>query len=140
MQPRKAKNLCFNELDAMSTVIPILRIFDYDKAIEFYVNWLGFKLDWKDEPENTPVYLEISFRDIVLNLSEHHGDACPGSTVRIVDFKDLSLYHEELIAKNYKYNRPGLGRAAWDANTLQLIVNDPFGNRLMFYETLPQSS
>ena len=27
----------------MSTIKPILRIFDYDKTIEFYINWLGFK-------------------------------------------------------------------------------------------------
>jgi len=24
-------------------VIPVLRIFDYNKAIEFYIDWLGFK-------------------------------------------------------------------------------------------------
>ncbi|MEI3789480.1 MULTISPECIES: glyoxalase superfamily protein [unclassified Chryseobacterium] len=24
-------------------IIPILRIFDYQKAVEFYVDWLGFK-------------------------------------------------------------------------------------------------
>lgn len=27
--------------------IPILRIFDYKKAIEFYVDWLGFKIVWE---------------------------------------------------------------------------------------------
>ncbi|MDB5153539.1 MAG: hypothetical protein JWR54_2290 [Mucilaginibacter sp.] len=27
----------------MSTITPVLRIFDYDKAIEFYVNWPGFR-------------------------------------------------------------------------------------------------
>lgn len=28
-------------------VIPILRIFDYKKAIEFYIDWLGFKINWE---------------------------------------------------------------------------------------------
>ncbi|MBB3059077.1 glyoxalase superfamily protein [Mucilaginibacter gotjawali] len=29
----------------MSVIKPTLRIFDYDKTIEFYVDWLGFKID-----------------------------------------------------------------------------------------------
>lgn len=36
-------------------VIPVLRIFDYKKAIEFYVDWLEFKIDWEHTfEENTP--------------------------------------------------------------------------------------
>ncbi len=36
-------------------VIPILRIFDYQKAVEFYVDWLDFKIDWEHTFEkNTP--------------------------------------------------------------------------------------
>lgn len=27
--------------------IPILRIFDVDKAKEFYIQWLGFKIDFE---------------------------------------------------------------------------------------------
>ncbi|WP_394332219.1 glyoxalase superfamily protein [Parapedobacter koreensis] len=26
--------------------IPILRIFDHDKAVEFYIDWLGFQVNW----------------------------------------------------------------------------------------------
>jgi catechol 2,3-dioxygenase-like lactoylglutathione lyase family enzyme len=29
------------------TPTPILRIFDEDKATEFYVDFLGFKVDWQ---------------------------------------------------------------------------------------------
>ncbi len=61
-------------------VIPILRIFDYRKAIEFYVDWLGFKIEWEHTFEdNTPVYMEITRDGIALHLSEHHGDATPGA-------------------------------------------------------------
>jgi catechol 2,3-dioxygenase-like lactoylglutathione lyase family enzyme len=36
--------------------IPILRIFDYQKTIEFYVDWLGFEIVWEHRfEENTPV-------------------------------------------------------------------------------------
>ncbi|MGW9019522.1 glyoxalase superfamily protein, partial [Priestia megaterium] len=27
-------------------IIPIFRIFDFSKAKEFYISFLGFKLDW----------------------------------------------------------------------------------------------
>ena len=57
----------------MTKAIPILRIFDYDKAIAFYVNWLGFDIDWEYKPEATPLYLQVSHKGIVLHLSEHHG-------------------------------------------------------------------
>ena len=92
----------------MTRAIPILRIFDYDKAIEYYVNWLSFKIDWENKPDNSPIYLQISLGDIVLHLSEPYGDSTPGSGVYIDNFKRLKEYHSQIIAKDYKYNKPGL--------------------------------
>ena len=41
-------------------VIPILRIFDLAKAKEFYVDYLGFSVEWEHRfEENTPAYLQI---------------------------------------------------------------------------------
>lgn len=122
----------------MSTVTPILRIFDYHKAIEFYVNWLGFKIDWEHEfePETTPKYMQVSLRDIILHLSEHHGDASPGSHIRINDFKDLTAYNKGLNDKKYKYGRPGLEVPEWNEKTIYITVYDPFGNRITFNEEL----
>ena len=55
---------------------PILRIFDENKAVEFYVDFLGFKIDWQHRFEaNFPLYLQVSRGECVLHLSEHHGDA-----------------------------------------------------------------
>jgi hypothetical protein len=48
----------------MSKIIPIIRIFDYNKAVEFYIGWLGFTIDWKHQPNNSPVYMQVSMRDI----------------------------------------------------------------------------
>jgi catechol 2,3-dioxygenase-like lactoylglutathione lyase family enzyme len=50
----------------MPVVKPILRIFDYAKAEEFYMHWLGFRVDWVYEQEGLPVYLQVSMGDIVL--------------------------------------------------------------------------
>lgn len=115
-------------------VIPVLRIFDYNKVIEFYVNWLGFTIDWEHRfDENSPLYLQVSFQHITLHLSEHHGDCCPGAKV-FIEYPDLKNYHESLIKKNYRYNRPGLEKAPWNALTMEVI--DPFGNKLLFNESV----
>lgn len=122
----------------MPTVKPIFRIFDYNKTIEFYVNWLGFKIDWEHKftEGDSPIYMQISLGDITVHLSEHHGDGTPGSRVFIEDFKNLRDYHKTLIEKNYKYNKPGLEKAFWDENTLTMEVVDPFNNNLLFNERI----
>lgn len=116
----------------MATITPIFRIFDYDKAVEFYIKWLGFKIDWEDKPLNTPIYMQISLGDIVLHLSEHHGDCSPGARAYISEFNGLKDYHKCLLDKQYKFNRPGIGETPWDPETLCMDVIDPFGNRLSF--------
>jgi len=68
---------------AFQKTIPILRIFSVEKAKEFYVDYLGFSVDWEHHfEENTPAYLQVSRDGLLLHLSEHHGDCCPGSAVR----------------------------------------------------------
>ncbi|MEJ5992859.1 glyoxalase superfamily protein [Pedobacter sp. Du54] len=116
----------------ISKVIPVLRIFDYEKAIEFYVNWLGFTIDWEHRFEdNAPIYMRISLNNMVLHLSEHHGDCSPGSSV-FVECEELKAYHETLINKKYKYNRPGLEKTFY--GTWAVTVNDPFYNKIIFNE------
>src|SRR5882672_4488217 len=112
-------------------VKPVFRIFDYGKAVEFYIDWLGFKIDWEDRPKDAPIYMQISRGDIVLHLTEHHGDCCPGSKA-FVDFTGLKKYHGQLLAKGYKFNRPGIGKAPWEAMCMTVI--DPFGNKILFNE------
>ncbi|GEN71636.1 glyoxalase superfamily protein [Chryseobacterium lathyri] len=113
-------------------IIPILRIFDYQKAVEFYVDWLGFKIVWEHYfEENTPVYMEVEKGDIVFHLSEHHGDGTPGSRVFIWG-QEVAEYHKELLDKKYKYNRPGLEKTFYGA--VSFTVDDPFGNKIIFNE------
>jgi len=112
--------------------IPILRIFDVDKAKEFYVGFLGFQIDWEHRfGDNFPLYAQVSRAGLKLHLSEHHGDASPGSTV-FIWMRGITGFHAELIAKDYRYYKPGLEEAVWDAKMMQ--VADPFGNKLRFSE------
>ena len=118
----------------MATVKPILRIFDYDKAVEFYINWLRFKIDWINKEDNLPIFMQVSFADIVFYLSEHHGDSCPGARIFIDGFRGLVAYHKGLIDKKYKYNKPGIDTPFYDGTALEMTAHDPFGNRLTFLE------
>ena len=117
-----------------SAPIPILRSFDEGKAKEFYVDWLGFKVDWEHRFEpGTPLYMQVSRGDCVLHISEHHGDATPGSALRVrVD--DLEAFHAELQTRPYKNYRPGLQDQEWGA--CEMCVQDGSGNKLIFYRDL----
>lgn len=116
----------------LDDAIPILRIFSVDKAKEFYLGFLGFKTDWEHRfGYHFPLYTQVSRSGLRLHLSEHHGDASPGSTV-FVWMRGIADFHRELMAKNYRYNRPGLEDAPWDARVVE--VSDPFGNKIRFSE------
>jgi len=115
-------------------VIPLLRIFDVDKAKEFYLDYLGFTVDWEHRfDDNAPLYMQVSKDRCVLHLTEHHGDCCPGSTV-FVWLTGIEELHRDLTAKQYRYMRPGLDRT--DYGSLCVTVIDPFGNSIRFNEDL----
>lgn len=112
--------------------IPIIRIFAVDKAMEFYQGFLGFTTDWEHRfGDGFPLYTQISRGSLKLHLSEHHGDATPGSKV-FIPMTGIRAFHRELSGKHYAYAKPGLEEAFWGALTVE--VADPFGNRLMFNE------
>jgi|SRR5579872_1549044 len=116
--------------------IPVIRMFDVDKAKEFYVDFLGFSIDWEGHVfEGAPLYMQLSRGGVTLHLSEHHGDAVPGGTT-VVKTTGIEKLHAELLAKNYRYNRPALDSAPYGAKVM--FATDPFGNRLRFEQELPR--
>ncbi len=112
---------------------PVLRSFDDAKAREFYVWFLDFKVDWEHRfGDNFPLYMQVSRDACILHLSEHHGDACPGSCLRIA-MTGIDDFCAVLRAKDYRNFKPGPPtETSW--GTREFYVTDPFGNRLIFYE------
>ncbi|MES2999764.1 MAG: glyoxalase superfamily protein [Pseudomonadota bacterium] len=109
--------------------IPILRIFDETLAREFYVGFLGFKVDWEHRFEpGLPLYFQVSRAACILHLSGHHGDATPGSALRI-EVEGLDELHAQLAARRYKHARPTIAQQPWGRD---MSVTDPFGNRITF--------
>lgn len=115
-----------------AVALPRLRIFDVDKAMEFYRDFLGFSIDWEHRfGPKFPLYCQISRAGFRLHLTEHHGDASPGAAVYI-EMSGIKAFHTELLEKSYRFARPGLETTEW--KSLEVLVTDPFGNRLTFAE------
>ena len=114
--------------------IPVLRIFDEAKAKEFYVDFLGFNVDWEHRfDDNAPLYMQISKDKCVIHLSEHHGDCCPGGAMKI-ETTEIEAYEKVLNDKKYRYYRPGIDDMPWGSRDMS--VKDPFGNRLTFTDAV----
>jgi hypothetical protein len=77
--------------------------------------------------------MQLSRGDLILHLTEHHGDCGPGSTV-FVWMTGIDEFHREITGKNYSLLRPGLETTFYNAQCVQVI--DPFGNRIRFNEDL----
>lgn len=117
---------------AFTHTAPILRIFDADKAKQFYLEFLGFGLDWEHRfGDNFPLYMQVSRAGLILHLSEHHGDASPGSTV-FVTTRGLDGFQQALAAQDYTYMKPGIEALDWGR---VMTVTDPFSNRIKFCES-----
>lgn len=123
-------NTCVAATDAMPATIPILRVFPGEEARRFYVSFLGFTVDWEHRfGEGMPLYQQVSRDGCVLHLSEHHGDATPGSATRI-EIADVARLQRELADSTIYPLQIGLERQPWGDD---LVVPDPFGNRIIFH-------
>ena len=117
----------------LGSITPILRSFNEAQTREFYIDFLGFKIDWEHRFEpGMPLYLQVSRDGCILHLTEHFGDCSPGGAIRIAT-DGLDEYHAQLSAKQYKHARPGIEAMPWGSR--EMSIKDPSGNRLTFVST-----
>lgn len=108
-------------------------MFDIDRTKEFYLEFLGFRIDWEHRFERElPLYLQISLGSVRLHLSEHYGDGSPGAKI-FINMEELSEYRETLITKRARFARPHLVEEPWGGTTM--TVHDPSSNRLVFSQS-----
>jgi len=113
---------------------PILRMFDEALARAFYVDYLGFEVVFEHRfGPGAPLYMEVRRADCVLHLSGHHGDACPGASMRI-ECDDIDALHAELQAHANPHANPSVQAMPW--GTRDMTLTDPFGNRLTFTDAI----
>lgn len=113
--------------------IPVFRILSYETAVKFYVGFLGFKIDWEHRFKTTdPVYMQVSYYGLTLHLSEFK--KFDTNTIVYVETTNLLGFHHELKQRNSESNIQDIQPTNWQ--TMQLEIEDPFGNLLRFNENL----
>ncbi|QDU61601.1 Glyoxalase-like domain protein [Planctomycetes bacterium Pan216] len=111
----------------MRCATPVLRIDGDEDARRFYVESMGFTIDWewRHEP-HFPVFMSVTRGAVTLFLSEHEGDCQPGGAVyMLVD--DVDALYEEFTSKGLVAHMPPTTQA-WRQR--ECVFLDPFGNRL----------
>ena len=109
-------------------------MFDVAKTREFYLDYLGFTVDFEHRFfDGAPLFMGVSRDGLALFLSEHHGDGSPGVHV-VVQMRGVDDLHRELSAKHYRFMNPGIQTQEWGAR--ELCVVDPSGNKVIFSERI----
>jgi hypothetical protein len=112
--------------------VPVFQIGDYQKAVDHYVNWLGFNLDWEwREASEKPVIMHISRDGIALFLNEFNDGI--GPSMLNVNLTNLQSYADEVNAR-----RPDSVQVALEQpyEIPAFEVTDPFGNTISFKQPI----
>jgi catechol 2,3-dioxygenase-like lactoylglutathione lyase family enzyme len=127
---------------ATTTTIPVLRIFSEARAKEFYLEFLGFSLDFGGpvDGESGPYYGQVIRAHTTLQLAEMPYDPGHGATVDIW-LDGLDELHRELMQRYGEMGTRVFGPAVWvpqiedvSWGARVMIIGDPFGNHLRFSE------
>ena len=121
----------------LKDAVPILDVRDVEAALRFYVERLGFRVDFRyeDDPDN---YAGVRRGDVCLHMQWQHEDEFRKGTagklrVRIlVDDPDALL--EECRANGVVDERTQVKDTPW--GTREFGFRDPDGNGLIFYRDL----
>jgi catechol 2,3-dioxygenase-like lactoylglutathione lyase family enzyme len=109
---------------AVECVIPILRVQGLDASVAYYVERLGFRVDWRDVG-----MVSVSRDGKAIMLCE--GAQGHAGTWVWIGVDDASALHDELVARGALIRRPP-ANFAW---ALEVHVTDPDGHVLRFGST-----
>ncbi len=109
-------------------IVPVLGIASHQDAIDHYINWLGFDLDWEwREAAGQPTIISISRDDISIMLNEF-GVVAAGAHIT------LHVLNLDALAEEWNTRRPGSAvvelEMPYEIPTVS--VTDTFGNCLRF--------
>jgi len=111
-------------------VVPALRITNYERSKTFYVNQLGFGVEWEHRFEpNVPVFMSVARDGMQVYLTEHSGDCQVGGLVHFV-IEDVDAWFREFAARGVEPTELPNN----DLGFLNMTVTDPDGNQLRFME------
>jgi catechol 2,3-dioxygenase-like lactoylglutathione lyase family enzyme len=117
-------------------VTPQLRSTNWIRTKAFYVDGLGFTVDWEHQFEpSLPTFAQVTLDGRSLFLTEHTGDCQPGGAAYIV-VDDVDALYEAVRSRGVRvWEAPE--EAPWGVREMCII--DPDGNRLRFANARQQS-
>jgi hypothetical protein len=116
----------------IKSAIPVLRMFDEAKAKAFYLDYLGFEVDWESRFTPTaPLYMQIRLGGAIIHLNGHANEDAPISQVNI-PVLGLQKYCDYLTAKGVGYPKPSVVDPRYQGRNTDMNIDDPFGNELVF--------
>ncbi len=115
------------------TVVPQFRITDARRSRAFYVDGLGFRVDWEHRFEpGFPVFMQLTRAGQSLFLTEHEGDCKVGGAAYLV-VPDVDACHNQFVARGIVATEPPAD-TPWGPR--EMVVTDPDGNRLRFASSI----
>ena len=114
-------------------VFPQLRMTDRKRTRTFYVDGLGFTVDWEHQfKPNFPVFAQLTRDGLSLFLSEHSGDCQVGGAAYFV-VDDVDALFREITGRSISPEEPP---SEMDGLPREMTVVDPDGNKLRFANSL----
>ena len=117
--------------------IPVLRMLDEARAQAFYVDFLGYQVEWEhrfgEESEGSPLYMQVRLGDSVLHLNGHAGEGDPVAEVR-VPVRDVEGFCEQLRSRTPPGGEmPEVVDPRYEGKLTDLNLVDPSGNLVVFW-------
>ena len=113
----------------LQTVTPQFRITDARRSLAFYVDGLGFQVDWEHRFEpGYPVFMQLTRAGQALFLTEHAGDCQVGGAAYFV-VPDVDACYNDFVGRGVMLTQPP-AMMPWGPR--EMVVMDPDGNRLRF--------
>jgi catechol 2,3-dioxygenase-like lactoylglutathione lyase family enzyme len=118
----------------MQQVMPTLRITDYEASKAFYVDGLGFQIDWEHRFEpHFPVFMQVSREGLAFFLTEHTGDCPVGGLVHLY-VPDVDAWYAECQRRSISVMEPP---DEYLPGLRSMTIVDPDGNKLHVCTRLP---
>ena len=115
-------------------VMPTLRMTGYKRSKAFYVDRLGFRVDWEHRFEpGFPVFMQVSRDGLAFFLTEHTGDCPVGGLVHLY-VPDVDAWFAEFQGKGVPVHEPP---DEYLQGLRSMTILDPDGNKLHICTRLP---
>ncbi len=117
-----------DNLNPSQRVLPTLRITDYARSKRFYVDGLGFAVDWESRFQpGFPVFMQVSRDGMSFFLTEHKGD-CPTGALIHLFVPDVDAWFDECVRRGVSVSEPP-NESLQGLRSMTIV--DPDGNKVM---------